>query len=178
LNPCCSKANLLAVSVFVICIFFLVSSCSKGDVEPKQASADLAPTFALNDIGGAKIDLASYRGKVVVLDFFATWCEPCRMLAPELKSFYDRHKGNGVVVIAVSIDEGPDAIKEVTSYRKEFGLTYPIVMDNGQVGRMFGVFSLPTTIIIDADGRIRNKHLGIPDNYAKVLEAEISPLLK
>lgn len=172
------RAKFLAFSVLIFFMVFLACSCSKGDVEPKGAGAGLAPVFVLNDIAGQKIDLAAYRGKVVVLDFFGTWCEPCRMLAPELKSFYERHKDRGVAVIAVSVDEEPNAAKTLADYRKEFGLTYPIVIDDGKVGKMFGVFSLPTTIIIDADGKIRGKHLGIIEDYAKVLEAEISPLIK
>jgi peroxiredoxin len=167
--------------VLLICIVFvsvLTMSCSKGDGEPKRAESDLAPFFVLSDSSGKKVDLAEYRGKVVILDFFATWCEPCRILAPDLKAFYEQYKDRGLVVIAVSIDEGIDATKMVKAFEKEYGLTYVTVIDDGQVKKQYDVFSLPTTVIIDRDGKIRSKHLGITAHYVKRLAAEIEPLLK
>jgi peroxiredoxin len=172
----------LVLLVCLVFILFVAVSCSKGnekgDGEPKRAESDLAPSFVLSDISGSKVDLADYRGKVVILDFFATWCEPCRILAPDLKSFYERYKDRGVAVIAISIDEGADAAKMVRAYGKEYGLTYPMVVDDGQVKKKYGVFSLPTTVIINKEGKIMSKHLGITADYTKRLATEIDPLLR
>jgi thiol-disulfide isomerase/thioredoxin len=171
-------AKRLALVICIVFALFMALSCSKSDGEPKRAESNIAPSFVLTDISGAKVDLADYRGKVVVLDFFATWCEPCRMIAPELKAFSSRYKDMGVAVIAISIDEGADAAAMVKDYKKEYGLLYAMAIDDGQVRRKYDVFSLPTTVIIDRDGKIRNKHLGITADYAKRLAAEIEPLLK
>lgn len=170
-------ARKLGFVILLVLVSLSAISCSKDGGVPKQAEKSLAPSFVLNDTGGRKVSLADYHGQVVVLDFFATWCEPCRMLAPELKTFYERYKNRGVAVIAISMDEGADAVKMVTAYKNAFGLTYPVVIDDGQARKQYDVFSLPTTVIIDRDGRVRSKHLGITADYTKHLESEVAPLL-
>jgi thiol-disulfide isomerase/thioredoxin len=115
---------------------------------------------------------------VIILEFFATWCEPCRISAPELQSIYTRYKERGVTVIAIAADEGPNAIKRVKAFVKEYRLSYDAVIDSGQVMKQYGAFTLPTTVIIDREGKIRGKHLGISGDYAKRLTSEIDPLLK
>jgi peroxiredoxin len=153
-------------------------SCSRGGEEPKQADSNTAPLFVIEGVGGKKVSLADYRGKVVILEFFATWCEPCRISAPELQSIYARYKDRGVAVIAVAADEGTDARARVRSFMKEYRLTYDAATDSGQVMKQYGAFTLPTTVIIDREGTIRNKHLGISGDYAKRLASEIDQLLK
>src|ERR1700690_3627974 len=126
-------AKRLALVICIVFALFIATSCSKSDGEPKRVESDIAPLFVLTDISGAKVDLADYRGRVVILDFFATWCEPCRMLAPELKAFSNRYKDMGVAVIAISIDEGTDAAAMVKEYKKEYGLLYTMAVDDGKV---------------------------------------------
>ena len=159
-------------------VLFLTMSCSKSSDEPKQTDSSTAPLFVIDGIGGKKVSLADYRGKVVILEFFATWCEPCRISAPELQSIYARYKDRGVAIIAVAADEGPHAITRVEAFVKGYRLSYDAAIDSGQVMKQYGAFTLPTTVIIDREGKIRSKHLGISGDYAKRLVSEISPLLK
>ncbi len=164
--------------VSLVFVLLLAMSCSRGHENPKQADSNTAPLFVIEDIGGKKVSLADYRGKVVILEFFATWCEPCRLSAPELQSIYARYKDKGVAVIAIAADEGPDAMARVRSFVKEYRLSYDAAIDSGQVMKRYGAFTLPTTVVIDRDGKISSKHLGISGDYAKRLVSEISPLLK
>ena len=166
---------LLVALAFFLC---MSASCSKGREEPKQADSSTAPLFTVKDIDGNKLDIADYRGKVVILEFFATWCEPCRISAPDMQSVYERYKGRGLVVIAIAEDEGAEAAARVRSFVKDYRLSYHVAADGGQIMKQYGVYSLPTTFIIDHDGKIISKHLGISINYAKRLSAEVEPLLK
>lgn len=167
--------------ILLLCFASVISlmlSCSRGGEEPKRTDSTVAPSFVLTDSNGNKIDLADYRGKVVILEFFATWCEPCRISAPELQVLQKRYKDKGVTVIAISFDEGPDTPAKVRSFMKEYGLSYIHAIDSGQVRKQYEAFVLPTTVIIDGEGKIRNRHLGVTADYAKRLSAEIEPLLK
>ena len=159
-------------------VLSLALSCSKAGEAPKPADTNAAPHFTVDSVDGKKIDLSAFRGKVVILDFFATWCEPCRISAPELESVYERYKDKGVAVIALAADEGPDAAAGVREFMKELRLSYPVGVGGEGVMKQYGAYSLPTTVIIDRQGKIHSKHLGITADYAKRLAAEIEPLLK
>jgi thiol-disulfide isomerase/thioredoxin len=167
--------------VFPVLFAFVLSltlSCSKASEEPKRVNTSIAPIFAVEDVDGNKVDLGAYRGKVVILDFFATWCEPCRLLAPELQTVYERYKDRGVAVIALSADEGPDAAASVRAFIKELRVSYTVAVAGDGVMKQYGAYSLPTTVIIDREGKIRSKHLGITADYAKRIASEIELLLK
>ena len=171
-------AKRLILFIALAAVLCVTASCSKGREESKQADSNTAPSFSVKDIDGNKVDLADYRGKVVILEFFATWCEPCRISAPDLQSVYERYKSRGLAIIGVAADEGSDAAAMARSFVKEYRLSYPVAVDGGQTMKQYGAYSLPTTVIIDREGKIINKHLGISVNYAKRLSAEIEPLLK
>ncbi len=164
--------------VLLAFVLSLTLACSKGAEEPKHVDTGMAPLFSVDVVDGGRIDLAGYRGKVVILDFFATWCEPCRLLAPELQTVYGRYKDKGVVVIALSADEGPDATASVRAYMKELRLSYMAAVDGERVMKQYGVYSLPTTVIIDRDGKIKSKHLGLTADYAKRLSSEVEALIQ
>jgi len=168
----------LVLLVYLVSVLLCAVSCSRGHENPKQANSDAAPLFVVESIGGEKMSLADYSGKVVILEFFATWCEPCRISAPELQSIYVRYKDKGVAVIAIAADEGPGARARVRSFMKEYRLSYDAAIDSGQVMKQYGAFTLPTTVIIDREGKISSKHLGISGDYAKRIASEIDPLLK
>lgn len=132
-----------------------------------------APEISLMDIQGKKLDLADYKGKVVVLDFWATWCPPCREEIPGLVDMQDKYASQGFSVIGISMD---DESAPVVDFYKEFKMNYPVAVGNERVGELYGgIFGLPTTFLIGRDGRIYAKHEGATSE--DVMEGEVEQLL-
>lgn len=119
----------------------------------------IAPDFTLPSITGAGVRLTDFRGKVVLLNFWATWCAPCRIEMPWLVEVADLHKADGLVVIGVSMDSGRGDVLKFTAER---GVTYPILIGNSDVADAYGgVRFLPQTFFIGRDGRIVKQAFGI-----------------
>ena len=113
----------------------------------------VAPDFTLKALDGKWDALSNYKGQVVVINVWATWCGPCRVEMPSLESLYRRFRAQGVAVLAVSIDKGADA--EVKKFVEEYKLSFPVLMDaDGQVEKLYPAFSVPVTYVIDKAGRI------------------------
>jgi peroxiredoxin len=138
-------------------------------VQPHSA----APDFSLPELNGQQLQLSSYRGKVVLLDFWATWCDPCREETPHFVELQDKYGGQGLQIIGVSMDDGPEPVRE---FYRQFRMNYPVVMGNAKIGELYnGVLGLPIAFVIDRDGRIYAKHVGATD--ASVFEHDIVALL-
>jgi cytochrome c biogenesis protein CcmG, thiol:disulfide interchange protein DsbE len=134
----------------------------------------LAPDFSLPDLTGRKLDLSSYRGKVVLLDFWATWCDPCRDEIPHFVELQNRYGGQGLQIIGVSMDDGPEPVRD---FYQRFKMNYPVAMGNAKTGELYGgVLGLPIAFLIGRDGRITAKHIGATD--ISVFEKEIATLLR
>jgi len=132
-----------------------------------------APPISLMDIEGKKLDLADYKGKVVVLDFWATWCGPCRVEIPGLIEMQDKYANQGFSVIGISMD---DEAEPVVQFYKTFKMNYPVAVGTQRIGELYGgVLGLPTTFLIGRDGRIYAKHIGATD--ISVIEDEVQQLL-
>jgi thiol-disulfide isomerase/thioredoxin len=132
-----------------------------------------APAISLTDIQGKRLDLADYKGKVVVLDFWATWCGPCRIEIPGLIELQNKYANQGFSVIGISMDDESGSVVE---FYKEFKLNYPVAVGNQRVGELYGgIFGLPTTFLIGRDGRIYAKHTGATS--PAVMEDEVQQLL-
>jgi peroxiredoxin len=116
---------------------------------------DPAPDFTLPALGGGSISLAQFRGQVVLVNFWATWCPPCIAETPSLEKFAERAKPLGVTVIGVSVDENPAALQKFVA---DYHLTFPIARDPGKdVPASFGTFLFPETYILDRNGRVAEK---------------------
>jgi peroxiredoxin len=134
----------------------------------------LAPDFSLPDLTGQRLNLSSYRGKVVLLDFWATWCDPCRDEIPHFVELQDRYRDQGLQIIGVSMDDGPEPVRD---FSQHFKMNYPVVMGNAKTGELYGgVLGLPIAFLIGRDGRISAKHIGATD--VSVFEKEIVNLLR
>jgi thiol-disulfide isomerase/thioredoxin len=133
-----------------------------------------APDWQLNDLDGKTLKFSDFRGKVVILDFWATWCVPCRVKIPNFVELQKQYGDKGLRVVGVSLDEqGPEVVK---NFVKQFGVAYPIVIGNQKVADAYGgIDAIPTTFVIDRKGRIVNQHMGYDDKAA--FEKEIQSLL-
>jgi peroxiredoxin len=136
---------------------------------------EAAPALVLKDVDGATHDLARYRGKVVLVNFWATWCEPCRHEMPSIQRLRDRLAGRPFVVLAVNVDE-PDA--RVRRFLDETRFDLPVLMDpNKAVTRGWGVRVLPATFIVGPDGRTRYRLIGDLDWSTDAVVHTISQLI-
>jgi cytochrome c biogenesis protein CcmG, thiol:disulfide interchange protein DsbE len=127
---------------------------------PEKDTSDhpMAPGFSLTGLDGKKLDLADYKGKVVLLDFWATWCGPCRVEIPGFVEMQYRYASAGFSVIGISMDDDPAAVPE---FFREFRMNYPVAMGDAKLSLLYGgVYGLPTAFIIGRDGRIYAKHEG------------------
>jgi len=134
-----------------------------------------APAFALGSNTGTEVTLAQHAGKeVVVLDFFATWCPPCREGLPHLADIAKSYEGKGVAVYAVNLSESRAL---VDSFMKEKSLDLNVLYDDGAVAERYSVSTIPQTVIIDTQGRVQAVHIGAGAGLAKTMRAEIDTLL-
>lgn len=119
----------------------------------------MAPDFVLDDASGKPVRLSDYRGQVILLNFWATWCTPCRVEIPWFMEFQKAHQSRGFAVLGVSLDEdGWDAVRP---YIDEHMVNYHVVVGNDDLAQLYGASSLPTTFIIDKSGRIAATHVGL-----------------
>ena len=144
---------------------------------PSQRAEHLAPDVSLNsDMAGPPIHLSQFQGKVVVLDFWATWCGPCRMSIPELARLYTKYHAQGLEVFGISADH-EEGRKQVPAARTALGITYPVVFedDNPNITENYPADSLPTMVIIDRKGKVASYTTGLDPR--RNLEAELVALL-
>ena len=112
-----------------------------------------AEDFRLTDLEGKSQSLSQYRGKIVLVNFWATWCKPCTTEMPAMQNMYDKLRGKGFVVLAVNELEDDAKVRE---HIKQFGHTFPVLMDHdNKVANQFGVFGLPVSVFIDQEGRVQ-----------------------
>ena len=120
-----------------------------------------APDFTLTDLSGKSISLSELKGNVIFINFWATWCGPCRHEIPDFIEFYKQNKDNGVVILGVSVDKSANKVRDFVD---EYKINYPIVMaTNEMIGDYKPGKFIPTTIVIDTDGMIQEKKVGVMD---------------
>ncbi|MCX8094090.1 MAG: TlpA family protein disulfide reductase [Candidatus Goldbacteria bacterium] len=136
-----------------------LKSVSKNHSKPVNENETFkkAPDFTLTSLNKNEIKLSNYKGKVVILDFWATWCPPCRAEIPFFIELYKQYKEEGLVIIGMAIDEK----YKVEKFAKDFKINYPVVIGNEKIANDYGgIHGLPTTFIIDKEGNIREKFVG------------------
>ena len=151
--------------------------CEARRAAPHDAKAANL-NFTFKDIQGKSVTLSDYKGKVILLDFWATWCPPCRKEIPGFIELYNTYKSRGLVVIGVSMDDAED-IPDVKRFAAQIKMNYPILLGSGREDDLkpaFGELPLPTSFVIARDGRICARHDGL--TAKEQVEREITALLQ
>ncbi len=169
-QPQIRKAFLASAIIIILLI------CGCGGQEDRGGPASrAAPDFTLKDLNGDVCRLADFRGRVVLLNFFATWCGPCRQELPDFVRLYERFKDKGLEIIGVSLDQEGEAV--LRPFIRQYGITFPIVLGTREVVLNYGgIKGIPTTFIIDHNGAIRDHFVGLRPRY--VMEESVKKLLK
>ena len=135
-----------------------------------------APDFTLRQIDGPNLRLGEQRGRVVMVNFWATWCGPCRVELPHLSRLHEKYRASGFVLLGVNIDEDPNAAKALAG---KLGLKFPVLLDTDR--RVVGAYDLnamPATVLIDKDGRVRHLYRGYREGVEATYEQQVRELLK
>jgi peroxiredoxin len=175
------KFLLKGITAFGLIIFFIYGSAGASDpftemgvIRPRVRVE--APAFNLRDINGVRRGLTDFKGKVILLNFWATWCPHCREDMPSLERLWKKFKAKGVVVIAVAVDRNHEVVE---SFVRRLGLTFPILLGgDGPTRRAYEVTALPMTYIIGKDQRISGRLFGSKDWTDKDADALMKDLLR
>ena len=167
------------LAVVVVVSLYLLNRRWIAPVALRQAHAKgntnhpLAPDFTLTDIFGNKVKLSDYKGKVIMLDFWATWCGPCRIEIPGFVDLQNRYRDHGFTIIGISMDYSPEPVME---FYKQFKMNYPVAIGDDDLGALYGgILGMPTTFLIGRDGRVYSKHIGATN--IDVFEEEVQMLI-
>jgi peroxiredoxin len=135
-----------------------------------------APDFTLHTMNGPNLRLQEQRGRVVMVNFWATWCGPCRQEMPQLNRLYEKYHAAGFVLLGVNVDDDTRKAAEVAG---KLGVTFPVLLDTDKaVSKLYELSTMPSTVIIDRDGKVRYVHRGYLTGYEDNYEKQIRELLK
>ena len=161
--------KLSKIFIFALALFML-GACSQGSA---LEIGDKAPDFSLVDINGKTVSLSDFSGKAVILDFFASWCPPCKQEVPDFIELEKAYGDKGFAMIGVALEKADAA----GAFAGKVGINYPVLVDDGKTSEAYGpIRSIPTTFIIDKSGKIVKIYIGYREK--SVFEDEIKELLK
>ena len=168
-------ARSLAFRLLALALGALGGSTARAEdvCDAKERPANL--DFTLRDVAGNEVRLAEYSGQVIVLDFWATWCAPCRIAIPDLVELYERYRDRGFIVLGVSVN---DPVTRLEPFVQELRISYPVLIGDGRydLREAFGpLVGFPTSFVITRDGKICRRHMGLAPKAA--LERAIASLL-
>jgi thiol-disulfide isomerase/thioredoxin len=161
-----------AVTIIVAALLFTLSAVQ---AEAIVRRGQPAPAFKTFSIKGQPLSTDGLKGSVIILDFWATWCPPCRESIPHLSELHRKYGKQGLVIIGMSMDEGGE--RTVKEYAENHKILYPIVMTSSKIGSDYGIRALPALYVIDRIGLVREQILGFSDQAGKVIEDLVKKLL-
>jgi len=176
-----ARDSFIALAVSLILVF--IPSCKKKETPIHKevalpAVGNSAPSFMLKDVRGNNVGLSDFKGKVVVIDFWTTWCSWCKETTQELEKLHDNYKDRDVVFLGISMDSGSNADKKVRNFAQKHDLTYLMLIDDGSASKSYQVNKLPTTYILDRDHIIKQIYPGylpsLGDRIAETIEKSLS----
>ena len=140
------------------------------------APSSTAPDFTLHTMNGPNMRLQEQRGKVVMINFWATWCGPCRQEMPHLDRLYDKYKSSGFVLMGINVD---DDTRNAAAVAAKLGVRFPVLLDTDkQVSRLYDLSTMPSTVLVDRDGKVRYVHRGYLSGYEDTYDKQVRELLK
>ena len=153
-----------AAGVAIGLVFLLASACSESPQTAAEGEKSEAPAFEIERLGGPPLRLAEMRGKIVILDFWATWCAPCEVQMPVLDGLWKdadwrAEHADDLMIVGVSVDT--DSPAEVAAWVEERGFEYPIGIGDQDLAMQYGIFGYPTLVIVDPAGGIHTRHTGV-----------------
>ena len=138
--------------------------------------AEVSYDFTLQDLEGKPISLSDYKGKVVFIDFWATWCPPCRLSIPYVEKLYEQYKDNeDFVVLGINLEESKE---DITKFMKKQKMNYPVLLSDKKVISNYKIASIPRFFLIDRNGEIYNKYVGFAPGVEQLWQKDIEKLLK
>jgi len=153
--------------------FFAVGS---GAAVAALAPSASAPDFTLRTMGGPNLRLQEQRGRVVMVNFWATWCGPCRQEMPQLNKLYEKYRASGFQLLGVNVD---DDARNAADVATKLDLKFPVLLDTDKVvSHLYDLSTMPSTVLIDRDGRVRYVHRGYVGGTEELYERQIRELLK
>ena len=162
--------NMFRSFAFVLLSIALVVPVNASDISGK------APDFTLKSRSGKNLRLSDYRGNVVLLNFWASWCGPCRQEMPLLEAMYKKYKKLGFVILGVNVEQ--DSSKANT-YLSDVSVSFPVLYDNNNTAsKLYNVSAMPTTVIIDRNGNMRYLHKGYKPGYEKDYKKQVKTLIR
>ena len=168
--------NAAAVSGAMRIAFAALIALAATTAPAARAPASAAPDFTLHVMDGPNLRLKEQRGRVVMVNFWATWCGPCRQEMPQLNRLYEKYKASGFVLLGVNVDDDQRKAAEVAG---KLGVTFPVLLDTDKVvSKLYDLSTMPSTVIIDRDGKVRYVHRGYLTGYEDNYEKQIRELLK
>jgi len=170
------KQSVRLVATFAITLSFLLGSANIASASQKTLDGSAAPDFTLKSRSGKNLRLSDYRGQVVMVNFWASWCGPCRQEMPILEKMFKRYGKLGFVILGVNTEQ--DSSK-ANAYLRDIKVSFPIMYDTtSQVSKTYNVKAMPTTVIIDRNGKMRYLHAGYKSGYEKDYKKQIKKLIR
>lgn len=154
------------------CTLAFAAAAAHATVAPNAP----APDFTLKTLNGPNLRLGEQRGRVVLVNFWATWCGPCKQEMPHLNRLYEKYRASGFVLLGVNVDEDP---RTAAATAQKFGLSFPVLFDGDKkVSKLYDLQSMPATVLIDRDGKVRFLHRGYRDGLETQYDQQIRQLVK